>query len=132
MGFFRYKVVVEVVYGGHNAEFVFWDRECLQIIGITADALRKTMQEVSLFRVFGFRYIFDVIYRNHTLCFFFFVKVGEDDPLIYPTHLDKLLGLEFAFRAKYQPRYHQSSVLGFSRDPAGIEKIKAHLHPGGP
>lgn len=99
----RYKVVVEVVYGGHNAEFVFWDRECLQIIGITADALRKTMQEV-----------------------------GEDDPLIYPTHLDKLLGLEFAFRAKYQPRYHQSSVLGFSRDPAGIEKIKAHLHPGGP
>ena len=63
--------------------------------------------------------------------FFVFFKIGEDDPHIYPTHLDKLLGLQFAFRAKYHSRYQLSSVLGFSCNPAVIEKIKAHLHPDG-
>jgi len=48
------------------------------------------------------------------------VKVVEDDPKIYPRHLDKMLGLELALRVKYQPYYHQSSVLGFSLDPAVI------------
>jgi len=57
------------------------------------------------------------------------MKVGEDDPKIYPKHLDKLLGLEFALRVKYQPYYHHSSVLGVSCDPAVIKKIKSHLQP---
>jgi len=57
------------------------------------------------------------------------MKVGEDDPMIYPKHLDNLLGLELALRVKYQPYYHQSSVLGFSSDPVVIQKIKCHLHP---
>ena len=39
------------------------------------------------------------------------MKVGEDDPKIYPKHLDKLLGLEFALCVKYQPYYHHSFVL---------------------
>jgi hypothetical protein len=88
---------VQVVHDGHKLEFVFWDSECLQVIGITAQALRKNMQ--------------------------------EDDPKIYPKHLDKLLGLEFALHVKYQPYYHQSFVLGVSIDPAVIEKIKSHLQP---
>lgn len=57
---------------------------------------------------------------------FFF---GEDDPKIYPGHLDKMLGLELALRVKYQPYYHQFSVLGFSLDPAVIRRIRSHLHP---
>jgi hypothetical protein len=57
------------------------------------------------------------------------MKVDEDDPKIYPKHLDKLLDLEFALRVKYQPYYHQSSVLGVSRDLAVIKKIKSHLQP---
>jgi hypothetical protein len=36
---------VQVVHDGHKLEFVFRDSECLQVIGITAQALRKTMQE---------------------------------------------------------------------------------------
>jgi len=38
---------------------------------------------------------------------FFF---GEDNPKIYPRHLNKMFGLEPALRVKYQPYYHQSSV----------------------
>ncbi|AES71801.2 tyrosine kinase family protein [Medicago truncatula] len=89
----RYKVVVQVVCDGDKSEFVFGDKKCLQIIGITTQALRKIMQE------------------------------------IYPGHLDKMLGLELALRVKYQPYYHQSSVLGFSLDPAVIRRIRSHLHP---
>lgn len=59
------------------------------------------------------------------------MKVDEDDPMIYPTHLDKLLGLELALRVKYQAYYHQSSVQGFSSDAAVIERIKRHLRPDG-
>ncbi|XP_039687881.1 uncharacterized protein [Medicago truncatula] len=58
-------------------------------------------------------------------------EVDEDDPMIYPTHLDKLLGLELALRVKYQAYYHQSSVQGFSSDAAVIERIKRHLRPDG-
>lgn len=57
------------------------------------------------------------------------MKVGEDDPHIYPEVLDKLLEIEFALRVKYQPYYHQASVNAFSRDETVIKKIKAHLHP---
>lgn len=47
----RYKVVVQVVHGRHKAEFVFWDSECLQVIDITGQAFRKTMQEVGELRM---------------------------------------------------------------------------------
>jgi hypothetical protein len=57
------------------------------------------------------------------------MKVGEDDPMIYPKHLDNLLGLELALRVKYQPYYQQSSVQGFTSDPAVIQRIKCHLQP---
>ncbi|AES66044.2 DUF223 domain protein [Medicago truncatula] len=97
---FRYKVVVIMVHDDHKAEFVFWDKECFQILGVAADALRKSMQHV-----------------------------GEDYPHIYPEVLDKLLEIEFALRVKYQPYYHQASVNAFSRDETVIKKIKAHLHP---
>ncbi|XP_039683782.1 replication protein A 70 kDa DNA-binding subunit A-like [Medicago truncatula] len=69
----RYKVVVIMEYRDHKAEFLFWDKECFQILGVAADTLRKTMQQV-----------------------------GEDDPHIYPEVLDKLLKIEFALRVKYQ------------------------------
>lgn len=57
------------------------------------------------------------------------MKVGEDDPHIYPEVLDKLLKIEFALRVKYQPYYHQASVNEFSRDEIVIKNIKTRLHP---
>lgn len=52
--FDRYRVIVQVVYEGDKADFVFWDKEVVQILGITADTLRKTMQEVNLIVNFFF------------------------------------------------------------------------------
>ena len=57
-----------------------------------------------------------------------FIKVGEDDPHIYPEVLDKLLKIEFALRVKYQPHYRQASVNTFSRDEVLIKNIKDRLH----
>jgi len=61
-------VVVQVVCDGDKSEFVFWDKECLQIIGITAQALRKIMQEVSLIQVFSLHFILNIVYGNYSLC----------------------------------------------------------------
>lgn len=47
-------MVVQVVYEGDKSEFVFWDKECVQILGVTADTLRKTIQEVNLIVKFSF------------------------------------------------------------------------------
>lgn len=58
-----------------------------------------------------------------------FFYVGEDDPKIYPKHLDKMLETEFIFRVKYQRYYHQSSVLKCTRDEAVIKNIKFQMQP---
>ena len=54
-----------MVYDGHKAEFVFWDKECFQILGVAADALRKSMQEVNLFVLFSFSSYFSIVYRYY-------------------------------------------------------------------
>jgi len=51
-----------MVYDCHKAEFVFWDKERFQILGVAADALRKSMQEVDLFVLFGFSSSFSIVY----------------------------------------------------------------------
>jgi hypothetical protein len=53
-------VVVQVVYEGDKADFVFWDKEVVQILGVTADTLRKTMQEVNLIVKFIFCSILNI------------------------------------------------------------------------
>ncbi len=53
-------MVVQVVYEGDKADFVFWDKEVVQILGVTADTLRKTMQEVNLIVQFFFRSILNI------------------------------------------------------------------------
>jgi len=58
-------VVVIMVYDCHKDEFVFWDKECFQILGVTADVLRKSMQEVDLFVLFGFSSSFSIVYRYY-------------------------------------------------------------------
>jgi hypothetical protein len=50
-------------YDGHKAEFVFWDKECFQILGVPA--LRKSMQQVNLFVLFSLSSSFNVVYRYY-------------------------------------------------------------------
>jgi hypothetical protein len=50
-------------YDDHKAEFVFWDKECFQILGVPAEAVRKSMQQVNLFVLFSLSCSFNVLYR---------------------------------------------------------------------
>jgi hypothetical protein len=43
---YRYRVEAEVRYEGHKAKFLFWDRECTDLIGKTASELQAIMLEV--------------------------------------------------------------------------------------
>jgi hypothetical protein len=54
-----------MVYADHKAEFVFWNKECFQILGVPADAVRKSMQEVNLFVLFSFSSCFDIANRYY-------------------------------------------------------------------
>ncbi|XP_058761709.1 uncharacterized protein LOC131635113 [Vicia villosa] len=68
----KYKIEIEVEHDSKTVNFVFWDKECIPFVGMSAHALRQLMK-----------------------------KTNEDHPLIYPEHLDHLLGKDFDFRAKY-------------------------------
>ncbi|XP_058776910.1 uncharacterized protein LOC131651254 [Vicia villosa] len=67
----RYRVDIYVINGESKFRFVFWDTDCADIIGKSADSIYKAMLEE-----------------------------GDDDPMIYPDELDMLLGKKMAFRAK--------------------------------
>jgi hypothetical protein len=49
MSTYRYRVEVEVRYEGHKAKFLFWDRECAELIGKTASEVKEIMIKVNLF-----------------------------------------------------------------------------------
>ncbi|XP_058725519.1 uncharacterized protein LOC131596798 [Vicia villosa] len=39
----RYKIEIEVTHGGKSFNFVFWNRECEMLLGLSASQLRNTM-----------------------------------------------------------------------------------------
>ncbi|KAL5081639.1 hypothetical protein RYX36_010060 [Vicia faba] len=43
----RYKIEIEVCHGGKACNFVFWNRECKFLLGLTASQLRHTMAEIT-------------------------------------------------------------------------------------
>ncbi|XP_058775663.1 uncharacterized protein LOC131649936 [Vicia villosa] len=67
----RYKFEIEVTHGGKSCNFVFWNRECKMILGLSASQLRNTM-----------------------------IKDGITDPLDFPLAVDQLLKLEMAVKIK--------------------------------
>ncbi|CAI8600644.1 unnamed protein product [Vicia faba] len=83
----KYKIEIEVEHESKTSNFVFWDKECIPYIGMSAHALRQVMK-----------------------------KTNKDHPLIYPEYLDHLLDKDFAFRAKYQPYYRQASIVRLTQD----------------
>ncbi|XP_058741377.1 uncharacterized protein LOC131613750 [Vicia villosa] len=42
----RYKIEIEVTHGGKSCNFVFWNRECEMLLGLSASQLRNTMIQV--------------------------------------------------------------------------------------
>ncbi|XP_058732718.1 uncharacterized protein LOC131604284 [Vicia villosa] len=91
----RYRVDIYVVDGESKFRFVFWDTDCADIIGKSADSIYKAMLEE-----------------------------GDDDPMIYPDELDMLLGKKMAFRAKVQPTFGQTSVWKLSYDEEFVKEIE--------
>ncbi|GAU20371.1 hypothetical protein TSUD_11890 [Trifolium subterraneum] len=68
----KYKVHVEICFQGLKGRFVFWDRECQQLIGKTAEELKTIM-----------------------------IEAGEFDRHEYPAALDDMMGKELAFKVNY-------------------------------
>ncbi|QCD82968.1 Nucleic acid-binding [Vigna unguiculata] len=69
----RYKLEIQVTDGKKVANFMLWDQDCMNLIGVSAADLRKKM-----------------------------IKHGEDDPKCFPEDLDVILGCTWAFKVKLQ------------------------------
>ncbi|PNY08786.1 hypothetical protein L195_g005320 [Trifolium pratense] len=94
----KYKVEVEVRFQDQKVRFVFWDRECQQLIGKTAEELKNIM-----------------------------VEAGEFDPDEYPADLDDMMGKELAFKVKAQPCYKLVSVLNYKTEETIIQYLKDQI-----
>ncbi|KAL5073927.1 hypothetical protein RYX36_012911, partial [Vicia faba] len=91
-----YKIEIQVFHGGNSCNFVFWNRECMLILGLSAAQIRYTM-----------------------------IKAVIDDPLEFPLGLDQLLNLEMEFKVNWQPHWNNFSVVRILRDEPFIRKLKA-------
>ncbi|XP_058782451.1 uncharacterized protein LOC131656911 [Vicia villosa] len=96
----KFKVEVEVVYADHKETFVFWDKDCIPYTKKTAKELRQIMKEA-----------------------------GEDNPKIWPAHLDVLLNKAFVFRVKYQQQYRQFSIVKILNEEGLYAKFDKYLTP---
>ncbi|KAF1862315.1 hypothetical protein Lal_00026843 [Lupinus albus] len=90
----RYKLDIKVNHEHSCGRFVFWDRQCADIIGISSFELKNQM-----------------------------LAEGEDDPNAFPLVLDELLARTMVLRVKIQPSYNQSSIIRLSEDPNLIKKV---------
>ncbi|KAI5409399.1 hypothetical protein KIW84_055000 [Lathyrus oleraceus] len=78
----RCKIEIEVVDNSSNVIFVFWDRECTELLEISVAQLRQTMVEDDI-----------------------------HDPLEFPFVLDQLLGHEFAFKVFLTTEKHKAPPI---------------------
>ncbi|XP_058761316.1 uncharacterized protein LOC131634701 [Vicia villosa] len=92
---FRYKIEIEVTHGGQSCNFVFWNRECEMLLGLSASQLRNTM-----------------------------IQAGITDPLDFPLALDQLLKLEMAMKVKWHPRWKNCSVVMIIKNDPIIQQLK--------
>jgi hypothetical protein len=53
LSFLRFKLEFEAEYEGTIGKFVFWDRECNQLLGKTAAEIQQVMVEVFSLRKFN-------------------------------------------------------------------------------
>ncbi|QCD83099.1 Nucleic acid-binding [Vigna unguiculata] len=98
---FKYKLQLQVCDDAFNyANFVVWDQERRNVIGISVEELQKEM-----------------------------IKVGEDDPKCFLDDLDVMLGCTLAFKVRTQPRNRCASVIKVSDLPEIINYIKKLIQP---
>ncbi|XP_058779353.1 uncharacterized protein LOC131653275 [Vicia villosa] len=83
----RYKLDITAVDGSSKAKFVFWDTDCVKLIGKSALQMKMDL-----------------------------TQSGDYDPLEFPYELDSILKNELAIRVVYQPKNGRLSVIGFKTD----------------
>ncbi|XP_058783014.1 uncharacterized protein LOC131657659 [Vicia villosa] len=93
---YKYKIEVEGFYLHTSCKFIFWDRECTEILHVSAAHMRDTM-----------------------------IKAGITDPLEFPLDLDAMLDLDLALRVKWQPGWDSASVIMFIKDDEFVKQLKA-------
>ncbi|XP_058779322.1 uncharacterized protein LOC131653249 [Vicia villosa] len=91
----QYKLDITAVDGSSKAKFVFWDTDCVKLIGKSALQMKMDL-----------------------------TQSGDYDPLEFPYELDSILKNELAIRAVYQPKNGRLSVIGFKTDEYVRNKIK--------
>ncbi|XP_058733996.1 uncharacterized protein LOC131605686 [Vicia villosa] len=96
----KFKLEVEVEYENHRGVFVFWDKDCIPYTKLTAKELREVMK-----------------------------AAGEDNPKIWPTHLDVLLNRKLVFRVKYQSQYQRFSIVKILNEDGLYTKFHNYLTP---
>ncbi|KAF1865914.1 hypothetical protein Lal_00033375 [Lupinus albus] len=90
----RYKLEIKVNHEHSCGRFVFWDRQCNDLIGISAYEHKNQM-----------------------------LAEGEDDPNAFPLVLDELLARTLVLHVKVQSSYNQSFVIRLYEDPKLIKKV---------
>ncbi|XP_058725712.1 uncharacterized protein LOC131597007 [Vicia villosa] len=91
---FRYKIEIEVTHAGNSCNFLFWDRECELLLGLSASQLRHTM-----------------------------IKAGIHDPLEFPLALDQMLDCKMALKVKWQPRWKNASVVMLLKNDPFVKEL---------
>ncbi|CAI8597213.1 unnamed protein product [Vicia faba] len=91
----RYKLEIMGIDGKFKARFIFWDNDCVKLIGKSALQINTEL-----------------------------IEEGEDNPWEFPYELDALLKKELAIRAVFQPKFGRLSVIGFKDDEETRKKIR--------
>ncbi|KAL5064440.1 hypothetical protein RYX36_026177 [Vicia faba] len=92
---FRYKIEIEVAYAGKSYNFVFWNRECELLLGVSASHLRHNMIQA------GIHYVLECSLA-----------------------LDQMLNLEMAFKVNWQPRWKNCLVVMLLKNDPFIKELK--------
>ncbi|XP_058733725.1 uncharacterized protein LOC131605380 [Vicia villosa] len=91
----RFKLEILAVDGKCNAKFIFWDADCVKLVGKSAAEIINGLK-----------------------------RTGEYDPLEFPYELDLILKRELAIRAVFQSKNGRLSVIGFRVDTETRNRVK--------
>ena len=74
--FCRYKLEIQVTDGKKVANFMLWDQDCMNLIGVSATDLRKKMIKVEeMVNIYNLTYFTKKIIVNNLVIFYFVVLV---------------------------------------------------------
>ncbi|CAI8599856.1 unnamed protein product [Vicia faba] len=95
----RYKLEVLAADGKYKAKFIFWNEDCVKLIGKSVLQMKNEL-----------------------------IEADEDDPLEFPYALDAILKQELAIRAVFQPNKGRLSVISFKIDEDFRKRVRGSFN----